>query len=148
MRETVEPWFAEGLRFECTGCHACCRGGHGGVVYATEREVARIAEHLGMTPTAFRRAHVEMLDGHETLRLTAEGDCPLWKDGCTVYPVRPRQCRTYPFWPEHLRSRRAWERESAACEGMGRGEVHSLVRIRAVLSSRGGSDPGSAGQGG
>jgi Fe-S-cluster containining protein len=106
-------------------------------VYATAAEVERIAAHLAMTPAAFRRAHVERLDGHETIRLTSDGDCSLWRDGCTVYPVRPRQCRTYPFWPEFLRTPTAWEREATACEGMGQGERHSLVQIRAVLRGRG-----------
>jgi Fe-S-cluster containining protein len=133
-----EPWYAGGLRFECTGCHACCRGGHDGVVYATEQELPRIAEFLGMTLPEFDRRHVRRVDGNGTIRLTADGDCSLWKDGCTVYPVRPRQCRTYPFWPEHLRSRAAWERESMACEGMGHGERHALVTIRSILRSRAG----------
>lgn len=137
MRETGDPWYADGLRFECTGCHACCRGGHEGVVYATATEVSRIAEHLGMGEREFRRAHVGRLDGHDVIRLDAGGDCSLWRDGCSVYPVRPRQCRTYPFWPEHLKTRAAWEREAAACEGMNRGGLQSLVQIRAVLRSRG-----------
>jgi len=107
------------------------------VVYATESEVARIAEFLGMTLQEFDRRHVRRVDGNETIRLTENGDCSLWKDGCTVYPVRPRQCRTYPFWPEHLRSPAAWEREMMQCEGMGRGERHDLVAIRSVLRSRG-----------
>ncbi|MFO0582227.1 MAG: YkgJ family cysteine cluster protein [Anaeromyxobacter sp.] len=136
-REQRQPWYAGGLRFECTGCHGCCRGGHEGVVYATEHELGRMAEHLGMTPAAFDRKYVRRVDGHETIRLTDDGDCALWKDGCTVYPERPRQCRTYPFWPEHLRSAKAWDREAKQCEGMGRGEMHDLVEIRAVLRSRG-----------
>jgi Fe-S-cluster containining protein len=107
------------------------------VVYATAAEIGRIAAHLETTPAAFRRAHVGRLDGHETIRLTENGDCSLWRDGCTVYPVRPRQCRTYPFWPEHLRTPAAWEAEARACEGMGQGEVQSLVQIRGVLRGRG-----------
>ena len=137
MRETGDPWYADGLRFECTGCHACCRGGHEGVVYATAAEVSRIAEHLGRSEREFRRAQVGKLEGHDVIRLNRDGDCSLWRDGCTVYAVRPRQCRTYPFWPEHLKTRAAWEREAAACEGMNRGVRHSLVQIRGVLRSRG-----------
>jgi Fe-S-cluster containining protein len=137
MRETTAPWYADGLRFGCTGCHACCRGGHEGVVYATAAEVARIAAHLGMDERAFRRAHVVVRDGHDTIRLAANGDCSLWRDGCTVYEARPRQCRTYPFWPELLKTRAAWDREAALCEGMNRGETHDLVSIRSVLRSRG-----------
>jgi Fe-S-cluster containining protein len=137
LRWTPEPWYADGLRFACTGCHACCRGKHDGVVYATAAEVARVAEHLGVPEAEFRRAHVRKRDGHDTIRLEASGDCSLWSDGCTVYPERPRQCRTYPFWPELLRTRAAWDREAAACEGMNRGEVQTLVQIRSVLRSRG-----------
>lgn len=132
-----EPWYAEGLRFRCTGCHACCRGVHDGVVYATAAELERIAAHLERSPAAFRRAHVQRRKGHETIRLTEDGDCSLWRDGCTVYEARPRQCRTYPFWPEHLRTPAAWEAEARECEGMGQGEVHSFVQIRAVLKERG-----------
>jgi len=27
---------------------------------------------------------------------------------CTVYPVRPAQCRTFPWWKENLSSKEAW----------------------------------------
>ena len=38
--------------------------------------------------------------GRVTLRERANGDCVFWdrKAGCTVYPARPAQCRTWPFW--------------------------------------------------
>ena len=37
-------------------------------------------------------------------------DCVFWEGdaGCAIYPVRPTQCRTFPFWSEHLRSPEAW----------------------------------------
>ncbi len=33
------------------------------------------------------------------------GDCVLWggkERRCLVYPVRPTQCQTFPFWQEHV----------------------------------------------
>lgn len=31
---------------------------------------------------------------------------------CSIYPVRPIQCRTYPFWPSLLEDRETWESEA------------------------------------
>ena len=53
--------------------------------------------------------------------------------GGRVYPVRPLQCRTYPFWPEVLASRQAWQREARRCEGINRGRAVPAGRIRRQL---------------
>ncbi len=42
------PWYASGLRFECTQCGNCCTGGPG-YVWITDGEIARIARHLKLT---------------------------------------------------------------------------------------------------
>jgi len=47
--------------------------------------------------------------------------------------VRPQQCRTYPFWPEIVETRGAWQEEARRCEGMGRGPVIPLAEIRRRL---------------
>jgi Fe-S-cluster containining protein len=43
--------------------------------------------------------------------------------GCTVYPVRPRQCRTWPFWECNTESPAAWARAAAECPGCNQGEL-------------------------
>lgn len=52
---------------------------------------------------------------------------------CAVYPVRPGQCRSWPFWPENLASREAWEAALENCPGMKRrgdpGAFHSAEEI-------------------
>ncbi len=37
---------------------------------------------------------------------------------CKVYPVRPTQCQTFPFWPGNLTSRAAWDEAATHCEGI------------------------------
>ena len=44
--------------------------------------------------------------------------------GCTIYPVRPLQCRTWPFWDGNLASRQAWDRAAGRCHGMNHGHRH------------------------
>jgi Fe-S-cluster containining protein len=50
---------------------------------------------------------------------------------CGIYPARPQQCRTWPFWDSNLRSRQAWEAAGRHCHGIDRGQVHSLESIEA-----------------
>lgn len=49
---------------------------------------------------------------------------------CAVYEARPLQCRTWPFWPENMRSRESWERAGKSCPGMNTGPLHAPQRIR------------------
>jgi hypothetical protein len=51
------------------------------------------------------------------------------KAGCTVYPARPAQCRTWPFWESNTESRAAWDRAAAGCPGMNHGELISAEEI-------------------
>jgi Fe-S-cluster containining protein len=67
-----------------------------------------------------------------SLRERANYDCVFWKDGCSVYEARPLQCRTYPFWPSLLESRRAWD--AMGCPGMGKGELHSREEIERAMA--------------
>ena len=55
------------------------------------------------------------------------------EDRCHIYPVRPMQCRTYPYWDELVRSRAAWQRESCCCEGIERGPVVARSHIERQL---------------
>ena len=50
----------------------------------------------------------------------------------SLYDARPMQCRTWPFWPENLTSRRVWEatKRRTPCPGMGQGPVVPIERIR------------------
>ena len=36
--------------------------------------------------------------------MSFDGSPPLRRKSCSIYGVRPLQCRTWPFWPENLAS--------------------------------------------
>lgn len=52
---------------------------------------------------------------------------------CAVYEARPMQCRTWPFWPENLRSREHWDRAARSCPGMNTGKQHEPEFIRVTV---------------
>jgi hypothetical protein len=132
------PWYADGLRFSCQeDCGACCTD-HGDYVfvYVEPSDCERLARFLGCSPREFLDRHTRLEDGERVLVMNGP-DCP-FLDGsrCTVYPARPVQCSTYPFWDENLRSPRHWRRLGAFCPGVGQGSTHDLQTIRRRLDER------------
>ena len=129
------------LRFQCTGCGACCIGRAGHVGEVSPAEQTAIRKLLGLSQSWFRRRYlVRDADGSTGIRLDAHGRCPFLGPDlrCRVYSARPTQCRTYPWWPELVEHKRDWDREARRCEGMNRGAVVPLVRIeRALARERG-----------
>ncbi len=122
-------FFSEGLRFECTRCGACCTG-EPGIIRVTDAEIAAIAAYLQMSLEEVRSGYVRMNDQGSGIRERVDGACVFWiGDGCAIYPVRPLQCRLYPFWFRLLRNPDAWESERKRCPGIGRGRLWSEEEI-------------------
>ena len=127
---TDEPWYAGGLAFECTRCGHCCTGDPG-FVWVTDEELAAIAKFLGRPLREVRDLHARKSRGRITLRERANGDCVFFdrQKGCTIYPVRPPQCRTWPFWESNVATPEDWERTCSTCPGSGTGEVIPVEEI-------------------
>lgn len=125
-------WYAEGLRFGCVQCGRCC-GGAPGYVWLDQEELKAIAKHVGLPAKEFRRIYVRRLWRKMTLKERGNYDCVMLDAAgrCTVYPVRPLQCRTWPFWPVNLKSRKSWREARRRCPGIGNGPVYSFEQIEA-----------------
>lgn len=126
-----QPWYHEGLPFRCIGCGACCSGAPG-YIWVNQEEIHALAAALGMAPEDFERAFVRQEGRRRTLRERPGGDCVLLDEQsrkCRVYAVRPRQCRSWPFWTSNLRTRQDWERTCQDCPGAGVGHRIPLEEI-------------------
>ncbi|MGC4114127.1 MAG: YkgJ family cysteine cluster protein [Myxococcales bacterium] len=114
------------LRFECQGCGQCCHTrGEAGFVVLTAEDQRRLAAHFRMPLAAFLEAFTATLGEQVQLKEEPGRTACLLMEGtrCGVYQARPLQCRTWPFWPEHLEPG-AFEREVASfCPGAGKGEA-------------------------
>ena len=127
-------FFDDGICFECQQCGACCTGAPG-VVRVRDHEIAAIATFLD---TSIQETIDTLLfpweDGH-SVREDADGRCLFYEDGCRIYPVRPRQCRTFPFWVSILRSEARWNSVRRQCPGIGKGRRYAKGEILAFLES-------------
>lgn len=138
----VTPWYADGLRFACTQCGACCSGAPGHV-WVDGDEIEAIAAFLGLTPEQFNRRHVRRVGRGRSLLELPGGDCeflerlPDGKTRCRIHPVRPTQCRTWPFWRSNLTTLQAWRLTGRGCPGIDRGPLHTLPVIQQALTDNG-----------
>ena len=153
---SAEPWYAGGLKFTCTQCGNCCSGkpGH---VWISHEEIERLAEYLQLTPAETVEQFCRKVEGGFSLREhrnrfgeydcvflrtepeapPPEGDKPAFRRRyCGIYPVRPLQCRTWPFWDTNLGSEKAWKEAARTCYGMDRGRKFSLKVIHELRDAR------------
>ena len=129
-----QPWYHEGLRFECTGCGDCCSGGPG-FVWVNNAEIAALAEFVGETDLdRFEQLYVRKIGIRKSLKEFPNYDCVFLDSEtrrCTVYAARPRQCRTWPFWDSNLKSPDDWQHTCDVCPGSGKGKLYQIEQIEA-----------------
>lgn len=126
------PWYHAGLQFECTQCGNCCTGSPG-FVWVTEDDVRAIADYLDKPIGEIRLMHTRPARGKSSLTEFANGDCTFLDPqtrGCKIYPVRPIQCRTWPFWNSNIATPEAWQETCRDCPGAGNGPLYSLDVIQ------------------
>jgi uncharacterized protein len=128
--QSEPPWYHEGLAFSCTRCGACCTGAPG-YVWVSHEEIERLAQFRGETVDQFCAQFVRRVGNNRSLIEKPGGDCIFWdaQAGCTVYPARPVQCRTWPFWPENVETPEDWTQITQICPGSGRGRHYSAEEI-------------------
>jgi len=146
-------WYSEGLRFTCTQCGNCCTGAPG-YVWMSDIEIDRLAEHLKISRAETIERYCRKIGDkislkerrspqgnydciflHEertTSKRKGGGEVVHTKRTCTIYPVRPLQCRTWPFWDGNLASRKSWEIAARGCPGMDRGKHYTREQIEAL----------------
>ncbi|MFO7710230.1 MAG: YkgJ family cysteine cluster protein [Candidatus Woesearchaeota archaeon] len=71
--------------FVCKRCGECCQY----LVQLEEKDIIRIRE-AGYSDFYYD-------EGERKVLKRKNGYCIFYKEGCTIYPIRPKVCRDYPF---------------------------------------------------
>ncbi len=113
----------QGLRFTCQrGCTKCCETR--GFIYLSEEDVTRIAKYLRLPKAQFEAEYVVRYKHVIRFRKPLGEQCHfLTAQGCAIHEVKPTQCRLFPFWPELVENRFAWNETGKTCPGIGKGEL-------------------------
>ena len=125
-------FFDDGVRFECQRCGACCTGAPG-VIRVADQEIVDIAACLELPVQEVIDTCLFPWEDGYSIREDDDGRCRFFDDGCRIYPVRPRQCRTFPFWVSIFRSEARWNVIRRQCPGIGKGQRYTKQRILDIL---------------
>jgi Fe-S-cluster containining protein len=108
----------------------------------TRPEIEIIAGFLKMTVGQLRQEYLKRVGLRTTIiEHHATKDCIFLQAGaggkkCVIYSVRPSQCRSWPFWPDNLRSANAWNEAARKCPGINRGRLYSFEEIEEIKRLR------------
>ncbi len=114
------PWYKDGLRFKCTECGKCCTGSPG-YVWVEENEMQEIADYLKISLSDFKKKYTRQRDNRYALieLRQQDYDCVFLENKrCSIYAVRPSQCRKFPWWQQNLESPESWHEAAKYCEGI------------------------------
>ena len=130
---TQEKIIKDGFDFsfnpaKCAECGGKCCIGESGYIFLSKIEMGKIAEFLGLNFGDFTRRFIRQVGAKYSLieKPYENGFACIFFDEsnrqCQIYPVRPAQCKEFPFWDIFKNNIEGAKRE---CEGV---ESHKLTR--------------------
>ena len=89
----------------CEACEGNCCTGESGNIFVSQKEIESISTHLELSITEFKEQYLVKRGYKFSIiehKVENSHDCIFFDrkiKGCGIYPVRPSQCRSFPFWP-------------------------------------------------
>ncbi|MFH1075420.1 MAG: YkgJ family cysteine cluster protein [Pseudomonadota bacterium] len=112
--------------FECQNCGTCCKG-YGGI-FVKDKEVDAISSYLGIHKKTFLAWCCDPAGNNKLMLRTAEnGSCILWDKVCTIHPVKPVLCRTWPYLKAVLQDPNNLDVIKNACPGLAKGTTYDQM---------------------
>lgn len=132
----MKQWWKDcGVRFECKMCGKCC-GEEPGSIWVSEPEMEEIGRFLGIDKAQLRKSYMVRRMGKISIDERENFDCVFLDEKtrkCKIYPVRPAQCRSFPFWSILMEDKEVWDFYASRCPGMNCGKKHTPEMIKEML---------------
>ena len=91
----------------CVSCGGRCCIGESGYIWVNYKEIEAIANYLNLTIEYFAKKYLIRVKNRYSLKefkVKELGYACIFFDTekriCKIYDVRPKQCRTFPFWEQ------------------------------------------------
>ena len=85
----------------CKSCDGNCCIGESGYIWVNPIEMKEIADFLNISLEEFKEKYLIKVGYKYSIKEKPYKNgfaCIFFDNGCKIYQVRPRQCRTFPFW--------------------------------------------------
>ncbi|WP_024791948.1 YkgJ family cysteine cluster protein [Lebetimonas sp. JS138] len=104
----------------CKKCKGNCCIGESGYIWVNPKEIEAIADFLGIDKNIFIDRFLIKVGYKYSIKEKPYKKgyaCIFFENGCKIYPVRPNQCKTFPFW-ERYKDERYYEELKNECPGV------------------------------
>ncbi len=104
----------------CKDCKGRCCKGEAGFIWVDKNEIENIVKFLNVSFDEFEKGCLKKVNGNYSIKdIAYQGErvCFFFdteKNNCSIYEVRPSQCRTFPFWDRFKENRKDLEQECPA----------------------------------
>ncbi len=106
---------------ECEACGGGCCTGESGYIWVKYDEIKQIAQFVNLTLEDFATIYLRK-SKHRYSLIEKEIEpnnfaCIFFDESikrCSIYSVRPNQCRTFPFWEQFKNSKEEVQKECPA----------------------------------
>lgn len=108
----------------CASCGGACCVGESGFIWINEAEMSELAALLQISKTELKERYLYRKDGRYSIAekpYDGGAACVFFDEinkNCSVYPARPKQCRSYPFWDRYKGSCADLSELCAECAGV------------------------------
>ncbi len=106
---------------KCESCGGNCCTGESGYIWVNPGEAKSMAEYLGLELEDFRKDYMTKIGYKFSLTEKSYENgyaCVFFdedKKQCSIYEVRPSQCKSFPFWDYFKTNKKEAEKE---CPGI------------------------------
>jgi len=112
--------------FNCKKCGDCCKG-YGGT-FVTSKDIEAISQYIKTDPEEFIKNYCHM-SGRKPLLIQGENDhCIFWDKVCTIHPVKPVMCKSWPFIQSVLTDVKNWHIMASFCPGIRTDVPDTLIK--------------------
>ncbi len=102
--------------FICQRCGNCCFGFGG--TRLSNKDIDNIAAYLEIPPERVVANYCQHAGKTLQLAQKKDGYCIFWDRLCTIHPVKPRMCKTWPFIENLLIEPDNWQIMASICAGI------------------------------
>ena len=85
----------------CSECEGNCCIGESGYIWVNPKEIKEISKFLKIDEELFKSRFLIKVGYRFSIKERPYKNgyaCIFFENGCKIYPVRPAQCRSFPFW--------------------------------------------------
>lgn len=88
----------------CEQCGGKCCTGESGLIWINDNEIAALAKYFGISYEDFKQKYLFLYNGKFSIKEKRFNDgyaCVFFDENnknCSIYELRPTQCRSFPFW--------------------------------------------------